>query len=187
KAMTSSWSLSLTLTWMNTLPSATTGEPWPSPSGARQRTLSSSFHGETFSGDEPSRLGPSHCGQSPAMAVAAMSRKAAMERNRGMGGSPLLFGGEEGVQWSIAPVDAMCVGQRFQAAQVLLGDLIAGFLIGRIAVVDAAAEWTRLPCGAQVVLLEGTEIGRHRRFVGRCVRQEHIRFEIAEEQGVAVF
>src|SRR5262249_54261198 len=55
---------------MKTRPPATTGELLPSPAGFRHSTLSWPFHGVTFSVEELSRRGPSHCGQSSASAGA---------------------------------------------------------------------------------------------------------------------
>src|SRR5438067_13489025 len=60
------------------------GELCPSPRGLRQRTLGASFHRLTVSREEPSRRGPSHCGQSSADATLQKRTRRARERSCGI-------------------------------------------------------------------------------------------------------
>src|SRR5260370_41946568 len=82
--MTSSSFLSLTLAWTKTRPLATTGELLPSPMATDHWALGACFQGATFSGEEASRLGPSHCGQSPAVAVDQHKSSKPAERSQGI-------------------------------------------------------------------------------------------------------
>src|SRR5262249_49095763 len=71
--LTTSWPG--TFVCRNTVPEKTTGELCPSPTRARQTTFGAPVHGLTVSADEPSRLGPSHCGQSAATRSTAQSAR----------------------------------------------------------------------------------------------------------------
>src|SRR5262249_11317319 len=71
---TSSCSLFFPFVCRKTNPLTRTGELCPSPTGTRQSTFNSPFHGLTISVLVPSRLGPSHCGQSAANETAADTR-----------------------------------------------------------------------------------------------------------------
>jgi len=90
------------------------------------------------------------------------------------------------MQRSIAPGNALFLGKLFQAAQVLLGELTRGFLIGRIAVVNPAGKGPGLPSSTQVLFLKWAEIGADRLSVMWSVIEEGGRFEVAHEQNVAV-
>src|SRR5262249_25209191 len=123
------------------------GELCASPTGLRQRTFSSPFQGATFSVEDPSRRGPSHCGQSSARASPAHTNQTSTTRIEGMGSSVSLGFVGRGVfgviqkmmQRRIQPGDAVFVGEILEPPQVLFAEESARFLIGRIAVVDAAA------------------------------------------------
>src|SRR5436305_6842334 len=68
------------------------GELCPSPTALRQRTLGASFQRRTVSREEPSRRGPSHCGQSSADAIPQKRTRKARERNRGIVVSSIVRG-----------------------------------------------------------------------------------------------
>src|SRR5205807_287107 len=63
---------------------------FPSPTGCRQRTLGASFQAAIVSAEEPSRFGPSHCGQSAAWASAAHMRQASKLRSQIMNTSRII-------------------------------------------------------------------------------------------------
>src|SRR5262249_33780254 len=135
-----------------------------------QRTFSGAAQGRTVSGVAPSRVGPSHCGQSAAATVEAKNNDTPSERNHAMrfllvelGTAACRTGGvQKRVQRSIAPGQACLLCQTFEAAQVFFGESLAGLLVGRIAVIDAATEWPRLTGGTKVVFLERAEVGAYR-------------------------
>src|SRR5262249_7376303 len=72
--------------WTKARPPATTGELYAWPTLARHRTFSASpfFQGATFSLVPPSRFGPSHCGQSAALAPAETTTRTRTARSRTM-------------------------------------------------------------------------------------------------------
>src|SRR5215831_6380688 len=72
------------------------GELCPSPAALRQRTLGASFQGRTVSLEEPSRRGPSHCGQSSAGATPQTRTRRARERSRGIVVSSIVRGPASG-------------------------------------------------------------------------------------------
>src|SRR5260370_888722 len=95
---------------------------------------------------------------------------------------------EEVVQRGIMPRNAVRVGQFLQPLDVPFGDGAARFLIVRIAVVHTTTERPRLTGRAKVLLLKGTKVGRDGvSVIVRSGAQQHLRFEIAEEERVAVF
>ncbi len=75
-----------------------TGELLPSPTGWRQTTLGASFHGATVSGEEPLRLGPSHCGQSPAQVSGQHKSSTKTERSQNIALPPWNPGARENDQ-----------------------------------------------------------------------------------------
>src|SRR5207248_2477743 len=56
----------------------------------------------------------------------------------------------------------------------------------RVTIIDPAAERPRLAGGTEVVLLERAKLGRHGPLVGRRGGEEDFRFQVAQEQDVAV-
>src|SRR5262245_15483432 len=106
------------------------GELCASPTGLRQRTFGSPFHGATFSVEDPSRRGPSHCGQSSARASPANTNQTSSTRIEGMSSSVSLgFVGrgvfaviEKMMQRRIEPGDAVLVGEVLEPAQVFFAE-----------------------------------------------------------------
>src|SRR5262249_49611664 len=94
---------------------------------------------------------------------------------------------EKVVQRCILPGDAVLLGELLEPAQVLLGDLVARFLIRWVAIEDTTAQGSWLPGRTQVVLLERAEVGRDWLFVRRGGGQQDVGFEIAQEEDVAIF
>src|SRR5205085_984334 len=66
--------------WSSDVCSSDLGPPWPSPTSCFQATLSGSFQALTTSVVPPSRLMPSHCGQSSARVHVAIRNKLATGR-----------------------------------------------------------------------------------------------------------
>src|SRR5437867_2877772 len=210
--MASSSSSFLSFTFENTytLPSATTGELWPSPTGCFQSIVGVSFQGATVSWELPSRRGPSHCGQSAARTVAAKVKATkhtlavfmafptgdpfSARAARALNGSLIrgsrwcrrrVFGMiQKMVQGRVVPRNAVCLGEVFQPADVFFANLLGGCLIIGITKVNAAGGWTWFAGGAQLILLKRAKFGRHRLIVSGRVLQQYGGFEAAQEQGV---
>jgi hypothetical protein len=95
---------------------------------------------------------------------------------------------EKVVQGGVAPVNALDFGEVFEAAQVCFAQVVAGFLVIWVAIVDAAGQGPWLAGGAEVAFLEGAKIrGDGGRVIRGSVVQEDLGFEVAEEEGVAEF
>lgn len=92
---------------------------------------------------------------------------------------------EKMMQRCVLPRHSCRVGQCLEPGEILLRDLVAPVLIGRIAIVHATTEWPGLPRGAQVALLKRTKVRRHRRLVRRRLGEQHLGFQVADEQHVA--
>lgn len=90
------------------------------------------------------------------------------------------------MQRRVPPVQPLLVRQLLQLLQILLGDLPASLLVGRVTIVNPATERPVLAGGAEVLLLERAEVGGDRRFIWRRSAQEHVGFKIADEQRMAV-
>ena len=95
---------------------------------------------------------------------------------------------EEMVQGSVLPGHIIGDSQFFEATQVFFADRAASILVIRIAIIDATTQWPWLTCRAKIALLKGAKIRRHGRgVIGWCVVQQNLGFEVAEEQGMAIF
>ena len=79
--------------------------------------------------------------------------------------------------WSGVAGRARVVGQRLRRGVVSLIALTVA-LVGRVAVVDAAAERPRLAGGAEVVLLERAEVGARPAVVRRGGGEQHVGFQV---------
>src|SRR5262249_24274990 len=161
------------------------------------------FQAATVSVELPSRLGPSHCGQSAARAATPSSsrtssalmpcirfsrmrndlkerqpisaRRGAVLRRTGRSARRVI---QEEVPGGIPPVGPRLVGERLEPGEVFLAEGVAGFLVRGVAVVDAAAERARLARGAEVALLERAEVRGHGGVEGRGAGEEDLGFEV---------
>jgi hypothetical protein len=94
---------------------------------------------------------------------------------------------EKFMQRGITPLDVVCPGQLFQSSKIFFGQAVAGFLIVRITEEDPTSEGARLAGSAQLVLLEGTKVGRDRGLVRRGVGQQHVGFQVADKENMPIF
>src|SRR5215471_15396146 len=86
----------------------------------------------------------------------------------------------------VAPGYTVFVGQALEPLQVFFGDPLAGFLISGVTKINSAAQGPRLTGGAELLLLERAEVGRHGLLVWRGAREQDFRLQIAQEQYVAI-
>src|SRR5260370_29570640 len=90
------------------------------------------------------------------------------------------------MQRRITPLDVVCPGQFFQSSKIFFGQAVAGFLIVRITEENPTSQRPRLAGSAQLVFLEWTEILRCRLTVSRCIRQQHVGFQVADKENMTV-
>jgi hypothetical protein len=91
------------------------------------------------------------------------------------------------VKRSVFPLDPLTRRQLLEPVQVFLRNSIASLLIRRIAIVDPAGERPGLARRTKVPLLKGAKFFRRWLAERGGIGHEHVRFEIAQEEGVAIF
>jgi hypothetical protein len=94
---------------------------------------------------------------------------------------------EKVVQRRVSPLQPSGAGQVLEPVEVFLGDGLHRFLVGRVAIIDPAAERTRLAGRAQVVFLERAKVGRDGLLIRRGGTEEDVRFHAAQKKDVAIF
>jgi hypothetical protein len=93
---------------------------------------------------------------------------------------------QERMQRCVPPTDSQLVGQVLELPQVRLADPLTFVLVRRVAEINTAAERPRFAGGAKIVHLIRTHVRGHRPVVRRSACQQHVGFELADEQRVPV-
>ena len=85
------------------------------------------------------------------------------------------------------PLDIIFRRQLLQSMKEFFGESIRGFLVIGIAEKDSASERPGFSCGAEILFLKRTEVGRYGLLIGRGSAQQNIRFQIAQVKCMTVF
>src|SRR5437660_425566 len=94
---------------------------------------------------------------------------------------------QEMMQGRVLPGQVIPVRQFFKPVQIPFAQLFSGLLVGRITKIDSTAERPLLPSRTKVLALKWAKFGRDRCLVGRRVGEQHVGFQAAKKQRVAVF